>query len=561
MKKGSSLRRQMTFIILLCWLLPMILAVTVMGYYLSFGLDRQKEQAIAQQFQLNLQMGADRVDSAVEASRLPSYDPSFQDAWRQYKQDGVYSYLYRRASALFGRLYQSDSRFLYGVFCFAEDPREMAITVVNGSSGLFSNQVRDHWKKDLDAVQELAASLDTAVGFLETDGRVYLVRNLMDSDYQPIGVLALALNLSYYFEDLSLLSWASSVSVCLEPDTWLLMKGDAPPQSGPDALTRQVRGRNCRLSAVAELDYDTLLAGFASYRYLLAAMGLSLLLLLLLTFRFFRRKISQPIDTLMAGATRIREGALGSQIALKAGSREFDYLTDSFNQMSAQLQLQFTRLYQEELARKDAQIKALQAHINPHFLNNTLEIINWQARMSGDVKASKMIEALSTVLDAALDRKGAPQVRLAEEMTYVNAYLYIISQRFGKRLTVDVDLPDALMDCMVPRLILQPVIENAVEHGIGPGGQGHIALRGFLREGFLILEIENDGGLTQADRAHIDRLLSPDYDVMGEPSRNIGIANVNLRLQILYGPACGLTIFPGEGNLVTARLTIALPPD
>ena len=132
--------------------------------------------------------------------------------------------------------------------------------------------------------------------------------------------------------------------------------------------------------------------------------------------------------------------------------------------MSARLQTQFDCLYQEELARRDAQIKALQAHINPHFLNNTLESINWQARMSGDVKASRMIEALSTVLDAALDRKGMPEVPLSEEMRYVNAYLYIVTQRFGERLKVDIDLPGALMGCRVPRLILQPVIENAVEH-------------------------------------------------------------------------------------------------
>lgn len=249
---------------------------------------------------------------------------------------------------------------------------------------------------------------------------------------------------------------------------------------------------------------------------------------------------------------------LGRQIDCAAGSREFEYLTDSFNQMSAQLQNQFDCIYREELARRDAQIKALQAHINPHFLNNALETINWQARMSGDIKASKMIEALSTVLDAALDRKGLPEVRLAEEMTYVNAYLYIISQRFGKRLSVTIDLADELMECMVPRLILQPVIENAVEHGIGPGGQGHITLRGYLQRGFLILEIENDGGLTPEDAEHIRRLLSPDYDMAGEPSGSIGIANVNQRLRILYGPDCGLTIFPGAGSLVTARLTVAL---
>ncbi len=238
-----------------------------------------------------------------------------------------------------------------------------------------------------------------------------------------------------------------------------------------------------------------LLAGFRAYPYVLGAMALSLLLLLAFTFRFFRRKISQPIQALMDGASDIQRGQWGRQIDCQAGSREFEYLTGAFNQVSARLQDQFTRLYQEELARRDAQIKALQSHINPHFLNNTLETINWQARINGDGKTSKMIEALSTVLDAALDRKGRPEVPLAEEMTYVNAYLYIVSQRFGKGLQVDIDLPVDVMDCMVPRLILQPVIENAVEHGVGPGGQGRVALRGFRREGFLILEIENNGGL------------------------------------------------------------------
>lgn len=337
--------------------------------------------------------------------------------------------------------YQADSRFRYVVLCFSEDPENMSIIVPSSSAGLLSSrQVRDQWRDDLPAVLELAAGLDTSVGFLQRDGEVYLVRNLMDSDYQPIGVL---------------------------------------------------------------------IAGFGAYPWLLGAMGVSLLLLLMFTFRFFRREISRPIDALMAGASDIREGGLGRQIDCQTGSRKFEHLTDSFNRMSAQLQTQFNRLYQEELARRDAQIKALQAHINPHFLNNTLESINWQARMNGDAKASKMIEALSTVLDAALDRKGMPEVRLSEEMTYVNAYLYIVSQRFGERLTVDIDLPAELMGCKVPRLILQPVIENAVEHGVGSGGQGRIALRGYRRGAFLILEIENDGGLTPADAGHIARLLSP----------------------------------------------------
>lgn len=559
MKKSTpSLRRQMAWIILLCWLLPMAIAATVVGWYLLSGAGRQKEQAIAEQFQMNLQLGADRVNSAVEASRLPSYDPEFREGWNQYRRDGSYNLLYRRSYALFNRLYQSDSRFLYGVFCFADDPEDRVITVVNGSAGLFHNQVREQWTADSGAVLELAGRLDTTVGFLEREGRVYLVRNMMDSGYRPVGVLALALDPDYFFGDLALLPWAASVSVTLEGSVTLTLKGSAPPQPGDRTLEHTIRSRDYTLRGTAEVDYAALLTGAESYRWLLPAMGLSLLLLLLFTFRFFRRKISQPVQVLMEGAARIRQGELGCQIDTETGSREFQYLTDSFNRMSGQLRRQFDRLYQEELARRDAQIKALQAHINPHFLNNTLEIINWQARMSGDVKASKMIEALSTVLDAALDRKGSPQVRLAEEMTYVNAYLYIVKERYGRRLTVDVDLPDELMDCLVPRLILQPVIENAVEHGIGPSGQGQVSLRGFREGERLILEIENNGGLSPRDEEHIARLLSPDYDMQNEPSGNIGIANVNQRLRILYGPDCGLTITRGEGDAVTARLTVAV---
>ncbi len=559
MKKSvPSLRQQMSFIILLCWLLPMVIAATLLGWYLLSGAGRQKEQALYQQFQLNLQLVADRMNSAVEASRLPSYDPEFRDAWNQYQQDGNYAMLYRRFSALFSRLYQSDSRFLYGVFCFVEDPENRSITVVNGSSGLLHNQARELWRGDAEPVWALAEELDTTVGFWAQEGRVYLVRNLMDSSYQSVGVLALVLNLDYFFGDLALLPWASAVSVSLEPEVVLSLKGNAPPQPENRALEYTIRDRDYALRGTAAVDYAALLTGAESYRWILPAMGLSLLLLLLFTFRFFRRKISRPIRELMEGAAQIRQGELGYQIEEGTGSREFQYLTDSFNQMSGQLRHQFDRIYQEELARRDAQIKALQAHINPHFLNNTLEIINWQARMSGDVKASKMIEALSTVLDAALDRRGSPQVRLAEEMTYVNAYLYIIKERFGRRLEVDVDLPDDLMDCLVPRLILQPVIENAVEHGIGPSGQGRVLLRGARRENYLVLEIENNGGLSEEDEAHILRLLSPDYDMQNEPSGNIGIANVNQRLRILYGPDCGLTITQGEGRAVVARLTIGI---
>ena len=104
-----------------------------------------------------------------------------------------------------------------------------------------------------------------------------------------------------------------------------------------------------------------------------------------------------------------------------------------FVQNQGRLKYQFDHIYEEELALKDARIMALQSHINPHFMNNTLEIINWEARLAGNDKVS--IRSLGTLLDAALDRKKQPEVPLKEELTYVKAYLFIRrAYGFGKYL-------------------------------------------------------------------------------------------------------------------------------
>ena len=153
-----------------------------------------------------------------------------------------------------------------------------------------------------------------------------------------------------------------------------------------------------------------------------------------------------------------------------------------------------------------------------------------------------MIEALSTLMDAAIDRRKLPEVPLSEEMIHVNAYLYITEQRLGKRLTVEKELPEEIMGIAVPRLILQPIIENAIEHGIVPRGGGRIVIRGRREENYLYLEIINEGEFTEEDEERVKRLLALDYDTSRESSGNMGIANVNQRLKILYGESCGLCV-------------------
>ena len=214
--------------------------------------------------------------------------------------------------------------------------------------------------------------------------------------------------------------------------------------------------------------------------------------------------------------------------------------------MSLQLKNQFERIYLEEVALRDAKIMALQSQINPHFLNNTLEIINWEARLNGNNKVSGMIEALSTMLEETMNRKEAQFHSVAEELAYADAYLYIISQRFGAKFSCTKQIDERLMSLQVPRLIIQPIVENAVEHGMDITEQGKLELRLFERaDGYLCIEVEDNGHLTKEDRKRIDRILSQDIELSKEKRVSLGIRNVDQRLKMIYGPDCGLFI---EGN-------------
>ena len=202
---------------------------------------------------------------------------------------------------------------------------------------------------------------------------------------------------------------------------------------------------------------------------------------------------------------------------------------------------QYEQIYREELSLRDARIRALQSQINPHFLNNTLEIINWEARLAENYKISGMIEALSTMLSATMNRKSEAVHTLREEMSYVDAYLYIIERRFGEQLRVIKEIDESLMEQTVPRLIIQPIVENAVDHGKDASRQNTVVIRISRDEDYMLIEIENSGSLTEEEKSHIQDILYGSDD-SGLRHTSVGIRNVNSRLKLIYGEECGLTI-------------------
>ena len=556
-----------------CWILPIIIISSSTWYYITHNINDQITSTVTSSISNSVKSSASLINSAIRSSRNASYDPTIKNAYSAYllKTDDD-STLYGKVTTFLEQQYKYDANFLSAELYFCDNPRTLYYTY-NETYNITFNDVLEYQNYVHAAVQKYSKTLGANVGFLNVRGNIYMVRNILGGDYQPYAVLTMQLNAENMFGSIKNVVWEKDATIWLN-DTPLVLIGkqlDAKKLGITFVQNSQTfqtvenqsllygktnQSDECSLSYAVTVDRSTLFKEFAGFQYILIAIMILIIPLLFVVIWFFTGNVSLPISRLITEAKNIENGDFGVQVNDRFHSTEMQYLTDAFNSMSYKLKYQFDRIYKEELALRDARIMALQSQINPHFLNNTLEIINWEARLSDDFKVSSMIEALSTMLDAAMDRKKRPIIHISEEMMYVDAYLYIISERFGKRLTVKKEIDSSLLDLYVPRLILQPIIENAVEHGIQPQQKGTIRICLYQEDDNLIFEVVNDGVLSPEDGKNIEKMLSDDYDISSESSNNLGIHNVNQRLKIIYGQNSGLVIKMNREGCTVAKITI-----
>lgn len=572
-KRKISVKSRIIALMLLCWLLPLIIITGVNIYYLYGSQFESKISKEIDQLKFNDQVSAERLGKVVESSLEASYDGNLMSLYRRYKRKTIMEHDLLASSMYYlGNRYGRDSRGKAAILWYRENPEKLNSSAYNTSEGATYQLVQNYWNEDHEAIAAISEDLGTAVRFYNNGSRLYLVRNLYNSNYENAAVLVLLVNEENCFENYSIFPEGTSVTLHIDDCSFPLIGEEVTKEetgmtemggssgyiweNGVLRLYHDMKVEGHRMVSLVRFDNSSSFTLFYGYKAIMIGMALCLIPLLAILLLVFYRHVTKPIQIMMEGAEEIEKGNLGYQLEYEPESTEFKYLAESFNKMSERLKYQFDHIYEEELALRDARIMALQSHINPHFMNNTLEIINWEARLSGNQKVSQMIEALATLMDAGIDRKKQPEVLLSEEMIYVNAYLYIISERLGKRLTIKKELPEEIMQYKVPRLILQPVIENSIEHGVVKKGQGTVVLNGYKKGKYLYLEIVNEAVLTKEDEAKIERLLDVNYDTSKESSGSMGIANVNQRLKILYGEPCGLSMEKIDDEHVCARLTI-----
>lgn len=566
-----SLKWGLISLVITCWVLPVLLIIGILGKYTFNRLEAQITDTITTSVENAVGLSQNRIESAINASRAASSDAAIRDAYKAFQNNADEIALYSAVTSYLVSKYRYDDNFVTTFLYFCDDPETLFYANNRSNSGSFTG-VREYRANMHETVQKTAPGIGTEIHFIGDKDGIYMIRNMVDSNFRPFAVIIMELNLDNLFESLGSVVWLDNAAVYFETMPFVIVGEDIPlpgenfvfgkaiyeKENGIYRVYERQRIEGQTISYALETESTLLVSEIPTFRKIILLLILFAVPLLLFVVWIFYESVSKPAQALMEASREIESGKIGYQVETTPRSQEFRYLTDGYNRMSREVKALFERSYMEQIALQDARIKALQSQINPHFLNNTLEIINWEARLSGNEKVSRMIESLSTMLGAATARGGSPLVKLSEELSYVDAYLYIISVRYGKRLTVTKEIDKTLMDQEVPRLVMQPIVENAVEHGISDQQNGELVLRVYQQEDDIVLEVENNGELSKADKEAIDRLLS--WDEQSEqkitPGR-VGIRNVNLRLKILYGEGCGLTITSLENGRTLARIVLS----
>ncbi len=303
------------------------------------------------------------------------------------------------------------------------------------------------------------------------------------------------------------------------------------------------------------------------YDNIVATLRVSLNLCLFITFAAVLASIALS-STLIDSITRHFDNLLLKMQNFADGQKEelsvnYDYrkrtdelgiLHTRFDQMVEEVNQLIRSNYLNEIKKKEAQLKALENQINPHFLYNTLESINWRAKYVGAKDISSMAESLGTMLRITLDQKSK-QVPLRRELELVQCYMTIQKYRYEDRLEYEVSVPERLLDCFILKLTLQPLVENAIRYGLEENTEGcRIQILAESDDVFLYVYVKNNGSVFN-DQLLL-KLKSHQIKTHGF---GIGLLNIQERMELTYGDADGLNLY-NENEQAVAKLTFPMPP-
>lgn len=264
--------------------------------------------------------------------------------------------------------------------------------------------------------------------------------------------------------------------------------------------------------------------------------------------------VANPIKKLMFLMRKVEEGNLAVTMDVKYDD-EIGRLGRSFNVMIGEIGKLMDKVYQEQKELRKVELKALQAQINPHFLYNTLDSIIWMLRAERNEDVIKMVTALTKLFRIGISR-GKDIIPIREELEHINSYLTIQQIRYQNKLSYEIRVPEYLEMFVTLKLILQPIVENAIYHGIKRKREpGFISVTAREEQNAVVFEINDTGvGMTPEELKALENTLK---NTQGEKMDSYGLKNVNERIKIFFGPEFGLTFSSEYG--AGAKVEVKIP--
>ena len=363
--KGFSLKLGLLGILIICWVFPVIMILGSLIYYNQASIRGQLGETVrvgVSGAAASLRRG---VHGAVESSRRASYDRTIITAYRNYLENRdllpLYHAVNHAVTPFLQQNYRYDNNFMATMVFFHEEPDKIFYTF-RSSLGASYSDIQEYQRDAHEEVVRISGELDTGIAFLNANGKIYMARNLVDSRYRPYATIVSEINSEIIFGGFMNIGWEKNVTIYLNGTPVSTASGEegSPYISFPEELNLfpgeqwmsdmaggivLVYGRESTdavdIRYAAEIETQDFLRGFFASTNIIYTLALFIMLLLPLAVLFFYRNIFKPIDNLTLAAGKIQSGALGYRIERFAGNREFNYLTEAFNGMSAHLKQQF----------------------------------------------------------------------------------------------------------------------------------------------------------------------------------------------------------------------------
>ncbi|MDU2266248.1 sensor histidine kinase [Clostridium celatum] len=270
-------------------------------------------------------------------------------------------------------------------------------------------------------------------------------------------------------------------------------------------------------------------------------------------YLFLKNRIFNPIESLAKNMKSSNlEKNLDTEIIYDKDD-EIGFLVNSYNKMKNRINYLININYKNALEHKELELQQLQNQINPHFIYNTLESIHMMAEINDDIETSTMAEYFGEIIRYSMNRR-INTVTLKEELKIIDNYIYLQKIRFDQLFTIENMVSDELLSCEIIKMIIQPLIENAIYHGLSEcSGNGKIIIQGSKVNNNLLLTISDNGiGIPEEKLQDLN-------DYINDKNHNfngIALRNINKRLKLNYGENYGLEIFSIEGNGTSMVLTL-----